>query len=283
MSAYTRQSFSEFCKPLMQQLWLQLRFVVQRFMQNDCLTIAGSLTFTSMLALVPLMTVVYVGLAFLPEYAALAGRVEDFIFQNFVPSSSSQIQQKLSEFIGRAEGLTTFGLTGLALSSLMLLLRIERHFNAIWQVAMPRWDLRRTMGFLGLLTLGPSLVLTGLWVSTYLLSMPFLAEVDLLGVTPFILGQLPTLCLFLVFSILFKFVPNTPVRLTHAFVGGVITSIVFKLAFAGFAQLSSYAAYDAIYGTLAVLPAFLVWLFLVWVIVLLGAVLVCSLPLKSRR
>ncbi len=258
------------------QLLSQMGWIARRFIEHDCLTIAGSLTFTSLLALVPVMTMVYLGLAFLPEYAALAEQVESFVFRNFVPSSSMLTQEKLNQFASRAESLTSLGLLGLAITTLMLLLSIERQFNAIWQVSMPAWRLPRLLAYAGLLIFGPALVLTALWVTTYVLSLPLLAEVDVIGVAPLVLQHLPTLCLFLILGALFKFVPNAQVSVRHAAIGGIAAAAVFKLAFALFAWVSQYLVYDAIYGALAALPAFLLWLFLVWLIVLLGAVLVCS-------
>ena len=258
-------------------LWRRLRWLVARFDEQSCLTIAGSLTFTSLLALVPAMTVVYLGLAFLPAYAALATQAEDFIFENFIPSSSLLVQEKLAEFAGRAEGLTELGLLGLALTTLMLLLTIERHFNAIWQVEKPKWTLARVLLLALLLTIGPALVLTGISVSTYLLSLPLLATVDIIGIAPLALNHLPTLCLFAVFSCLFAFVPNAVVGAREALLGGVLTTLAFKMAFALFAWFSQYFVYNVIYGAVAVLPVFLLWLFLVWVIVLLGAIFVCSM------
>ena len=258
-------------------LWRRLRWTIARFDEQNCLTIAGSLTFTSLLALVPAMTVVYLGLAFLPAYAALATQAEDFIFENFIPSSSLLVQEKLAEFAGRAEGLTELGLVGLALTTLMLLLTIERHFNAIWQVEKPKWTLARVLLLALLLTIGPALVLTGISVSTYLLSLPLLATVDIIGIAPLALNHLPTLCLFVVFSCLFAFVPNAVVGAREALLGGVLTTLAFKMAFALFAWFSQDFVYNVIYGALAVLPVFLLWLFLVWVIVLLGAIFVCSM------
>ena len=258
------------------QLLSQMGWIARRFIEHDCLTIAGSLTFTSLLALVPVMTMVYLGLAFLPEYAALAEQVESFVFRNFVPSSSMLVQEKLNQFASRAEGLTSLGLLGLAITTLMLLFSIERQFNAIWQVSMPAWRLPRLLAYAGLLIFGPALVLTALWVTTYVLSLSFLAEVDVIGVAPLVLQHLPTLCLFLILGALFKFVPNAQVSVRHAAIGGIAAAAVFKFAFALFAWVSQYLVYDAIYGALAALPAFLLWLFLVWLIVLLGAVLVCS-------
>jgi len=258
------------------QLLSQMGWIAHRFIEHDCLTIAGSLTFTSLLALVPVMTMVYLGLAFLPEYAALAEQVESFVFRNFVPSSSMLVQEKLNQFASRAEGLTSLGLLGLAITTLMLLFSIERQFNAIWQVSMPAWRLPRLLAYAGLLIFGLALVLTALWVTTYVLSLPLLAEVDVIGVAPLVLQHLPTLCLFLILGALFKFVPNAQVSVRHAAIGGIAAAAVFKFAFALFAWVSQYLVYDAIYGALAALPAFLLWLFLVWLIVLLGAVLVCS-------
>ena len=141
---------------------------------------------------------------------------------------------------------------------------------------MPRLSLRRLVVVLGLLTIGPSLVLTALWVSTYLLSLPLLATFDVIGVAPMLLGELPLLCLFLVFSILYKVLPNATVAAKHALFGGFLSAAVFKLAFELFAWFSGHLVYDAIYGVLAALPVFLLWLYVVWVIVLMGALFVCS-------
>ena len=112
----------------------RMRGVVARFDQQNCLTIARSLTVTYLLTSLPAMTVVYRGLGFLPAFAALAAEAEDFIFENFVPSSSLLVQQKLSEFAGRVEGLTEVGLFSLVITTLLLLLTIERLLNAIWHV-----------------------------------------------------------------------------------------------------------------------------------------------------
>ena len=102
---------------------------------------------------------------------------------------------------------------------------------------MPRLSIRRLATLVGLLTVGPSLVLAALWISTYVLSLPLLAALDVIGIAPMLLSELPLLCLFLVFSILFKAVPNAPVVARHALLGGLLTAAVFKLAFELFAWL----------------------------------------------
>ena len=257
-------------------LWRRMGWVTRRFFANDGLTIAGSLTFSAMLALVPVMTIVYLGLAYLPEFGVLGEQVERFVFQNFVPSSSSAVQAKLNEFADRAGELTTLGLVGLTVTALGLLLSIERHFNALWQVSMPRPSLRRLVVVLGLLTIGPSLVMTALWISTYLLSLPLLATLDVIGFAPMLLSALPLLCLFLVFSILYKVVPNATVAAKHALFGGFLSAVFFKLSFELFAWFSGNLVFDAIYGVFAALPVFLIWLYVVWIIVLMGALFVRS-------
>lgn len=131
------------------------------------------------------------------------------------------------------------------------------------------------------MSVGPSLILAALWISTYVLSLPLLASLDVIGIAPMLLSELPLLCLFLVFSILFKAVPNAPVVARHALLGGLLTAAVFKLAFELFAWLSGYLVYDAIFGVLAALPVFLLWLYVVWVIVLMGALFVCSYDAKN--
>ena len=128
-----------------------------------------------------------------------------------------------------------------------------------------------------LLTIGPALVLTGISISTYLLFLPLSATLDIIGLAPLALNHLPILCLFVVFSCLYAFVPNAKVRAREALLGGLLTTLAFKMAFALFAWFSQYFVYNVIYGALAVLPVFLLWLFLVWVIVLVGAIFVCSM------
>ena len=128
-----------------------------------------------------------------------------------------------------------------------------------------------------LLTIGPALVLTGISVSTYLLSLPLLATLDIIGLAPLALNHLPMLCLFVLLSYLYAFVPNATVRAREALLGSLLTTLAFKMAFALFAWFSQYFVYNVIYGALTVLPVFLLWLFLVWVIVLVGAIFVCSM------
>ena len=252
-----------------------------QFAQHDCLTAAAALTFTSLLALVPLMTVTYQGLALVPQYADLWVQAQDFIFRNFVPASSELVQQKLTEFAERARSLTTFGGMGLVLVALLMLMSIEKQFNAIWEVATPRWGLQRALVYWGVLSLGPAFLLIGVWSSVYLIGLPLLGEVDALDLRSAALRYLPSLLMFGGFTALYVAVPNSPVRLLHGVLGGLATTVVFQLAFKGFTMASQYFTYDANDGAFAALPVFLLWLHVVWVMVLGGAIFVRALSLHG--
>ena len=190
----------------------RMRGVVARFDQQNCLTIARSLTFTYLLTPLPAMTVVYRGLGFLPAYATTAAEAKDFIFENLVPSSSLLVQQKLSEFAGRVEGLSQGGLFSLVIILLLLLLTIEQPLNAIWRVEKLLSTLARLLSLIVLLTIGPVLVLTGVSASGYQLSLLLLANADIIGPAPLASNHLPTLCLLILFSGLLAIVSNAVAR-----------------------------------------------------------------------
>lgn len=118
---------------------------------------------------------VYLVLASLREYVALAEQVESFVFRNFLPRGSMLVQEKLSQLTSRAEGPMSLELLGLAITAPMLLFSIERQFNSIWQVSMPVWRQPRLLACPGLLIFGPVLILTALWLTTDTLSLPLLA------------------------------------------------------------------------------------------------------------
>lgn len=258
------------------EMWAQ-------FWDHDCLNAASALTYTTLIAVVPLMTVTYTFFSLIPEYSDLGVQVQNFIFQNFVPGSSSVVQEKLAEFADRAQNLTFVGFLFLFVTAFMMLVTIEKSFNKIWHVAEPRRGLQRFLLYWGVLSLGPAFVVIGMWSSLYLLSLPLVGEIDTLGVREMLLGYLPVLLSSAGFSVLYFAVPNCHVPLKHAFAGGVITMIVFQGAFNAFAASSRAFIYEPVYGAFAALPVFLIWLYLVWIIVLMGAVFVRCLSIPQEN
>ena len=211
------QRSAQYLRRILAAYWPLLR---SQFAQHDCLTAAAALTFTSLLALVPLMTVTYIGLSLVPQYGDLWVEVQNFIFRNFVPASSELVQQKLTEFAGRARGLTTAGGIGIVSVALLMLVSIEKRFNAIWQVATPRWGVQRVLVYWGVLSLGPALLLMAVWSSIYLIGLPLLSEIRVLDVYGAALSYLPALLMFIGFTALYVVIPNSPVPLLHGLSGG---------------------------------------------------------------
>ena len=273
-------------RALPERAWLAMRWYAlqmwNQFWEHDCLSAAGALTYTTLFAVVPMMTVTYTVFSILPEYALVGEQVQNFIFQNFVPGSSDMVREKLSEFTDRARGLTGAGFAILFVTSFVMLVTIEKSFNTIWHVAEPRRGLRRFLLYWGVLSLGPACVIAGVLSSVYVLSLPLVTDLDVIGIRQIILGYLPVLLSLAGFSILYYAVPNCHVPFRYAFIGGIVTTVVFQTAIAIFAQLSKGFVYDAVYGTFAAVPVFLMWLYLVWVIVLCGAIFVRSLSLSRK-
>ena len=260
-------------------LW-QAQHMVRQFLEHDCLSAAAALTYTTLFAVVPLLAVTYTFFSILPEYADVGDQLQKFIFQNFVPGSSDLLQEKLSEFTDRARNLTAAGFLFLFVTAFLMLVTIEKRFNTIWHVPEPRRGLQRFLLYWGVLSLGPASVVVGMLSSLYLLSLPLVSDLDTLGIAEVILSYLPVLLSIAGFTILYYAVPNCHVPLHHALLGGFVTMLIFQTALWLFAQSSAFFSYDTVYGTFAAVPVFLLWLFLVWVIILSGAIFVRSLSLS---
>ena len=258
-----------------------LQQMVQQFLEHDCLSAAAALTYTTLFAVVPLMTVTYTFFSILPEYAHFGEQVQTFIFQNFVPGSSDLVQDKLNEFTDRARNLTAVGFVFLFITSFLMLVTIEKSFNTIWHVPDPRKGLQRFLLYWGVLSLGPACVVAGILSSLYILGLPLVTDLGARGLGEMLLGYLPVLLSVAGFTVLYYAVPNCHVPFNHALLGGFVTMLVFQAAFEIFAQTSKWFSYNAVYGTFAAVPVFLLWLYLVWVIVLCGAIFVRSLSLTT--
>ena len=265
------------------QLWTavvqHMSLLGQQLLRYDCLTSAAALTYTTLFAVVPLMTVTLLFFSLLPEFAELGQDFQNFLFQNFLPAGSTLVQEKLLEFADRATGLTAAGVIGLLVTALMMLVAVEKQFNIIWQVEAPKWSLHRVLVYWGILSLGPVAIVSGMLVSAYVLSIPLISDLEAWTAGETILTYLPILLTSIGFTALYVLVPNCKVAPLHGFYGGVMTAVVFKLAFFIYTEASKNFFYDAIYGAFAALPIFLIWLYLVWVIVLAGAVFVRSMSM----
>ena len=273
-------------RDLVSRLWLTLLWylkqMVRQFLEFDCPTRAGALTYTTLFAVVPMMTVAYAMLSILPAYDGVADRVENFIFQNFVPTSSEMVQEYLSDFSQRARGLSVIGFGFLFVTTFLLLVTIEGTFNAIWEVAEPRTGMQRLLVYWGVMSLGPPMILGGILISFYVTSLPLLTDLDVFGIGTLLLSYLPGILSCLGFTVMYFAMPNTAVKLRHALIGGVLAMLALEAAKQIFNMVVANTSMASIYGAFAAVPFFLTWMYMVWVLILSGAILVRTLGLKPE-
>ncbi len=262
-------------------LWY-LQQMVRQFLDHDCPARAGALTYTTLFAVVPIMTVAYAMFSIFPVYDGVGEKVEAFVFQNFVPTSSSVVQSYLGEFSERARGLGAAGFAFLFVTTFMLLVTIEGTFNTIWQVTEPRKGLQRFLVYWGVMSLGPTMILVGILISVYLASLPLLTDLDVFGIGSVLLGYLPLILTCVGFTVLYYAVPNTSVLFRHALVGGLLTMLLLEVAKQLFNLVVANSSVSSIYGAFAAVPFFLAWMYMVWVLILSGAIFVRTLALTPE-
>ncbi|MEJ2322583.1 MAG: YihY family inner membrane protein [Gammaproteobacteria bacterium] len=250
-----------------------LKLLVSRFIEHRGVVNAASLTYTTLLSLVPLLTVVFVVLAAFPVADRMGDMVRDFVFQNFVPESGRAVQAYLEQFIAKASELSGASFLFLFVLALMMMRNIDGALNAIWETHRTRGSVQKFLVYWALITLGPLLLAISLAATSYLVSLPFIMEAqESLHLGKGLLLFAPVIASMMAFSLMYLIIPNHAVPVRYAFAGGLVAAVLFDLANRAFGfYVTSFTSYQAIYGALAVIPFFLVWIFLSWVIFLLGA------------
>ena len=248
-------------------------FVLRRFLRDDCPSSAAALSYTSLLALVPLMAVMLAVVAAFPVFDQASEILQNFLFENFVPAAGEMLHEHLNRFSANASRLSGPGIVSLVVVALLLMSSIDRTFNKIWHARQKRTTVMKFLTYWATLSLGPMLIGTSILVSSYLLSLPlFSATSSALGLDKALLRVSPFLASLLAFTLLYQVVPNRRVRFAHAFTGGLVAAMLFELSKRAFGlYIANFPTYQAIYGALATVPIFLVWLYLSWLVTLLGA------------
>lgn len=258
-------------------VWRFVRRVAQRFHEDRCTRVAGALSFTSFLALVPFTAVAFAILSVFPVFQSWVAAINRFIYVNFVPASGEVVQQYLGEFAARAGGLTAFGLLFLVVASILLFATIEDAFNDIWRVAGRRRPMQRFVTYWAILTIGPILIGAGVSLTAYVAGMSVIVKNGWFSDT--VLLVIPFLFELIAFILLYTIVPNVNVKRRHALIGATVATLLFEMAKRGFVFfVDNFASYHLVYGAVAALPVFLTWVYLSWLVTLLGAVVVASLP-----
>lgn len=252
------------------------RFLARRFVDDRCFETAGALSYTTVFALVPLSTVVFAVLAAFPVFDAWTQALVDFVFRYFVPEAASAVSDTLLTLAGSARELSLKGIAALAISVLLVMLGVEQTFDRIWRVPQSRPTLWRLVVYWTLLTLGTVLAVASLAVSTWLFTLPAFVRADA-SIGHSLLQAMPFLVAFTVFTAAYRLIPNRPVPLRFAVAGALLAAALFEAAKHGFAWYLGNTNFQQLYGALAVVPIFLVWVWLSWLVVLFGASLAASL------
>lgn len=262
-----------------------LVFLLKRFESNENRKAAAALTFVSLFAVVPLMTFAYSLLTYFPEYAVVVETFQNYLFQHFVPTSGQELHSYLNEFAQQARKLTVLGLTVLLFSAVALMLTLESAFNRIWRIKSIRVGRSLVLYWL-ILIVGPLLLGAGFLVTSYLFSSQLwqFYFADAPEVNHGVVRALPFLLSILAFSLTYYFLPRSSVRLKHALIGGVLGTLLLEIAKSAFVKIAAWSgSYQVVYGAFALVPLSLLWIYVAWSVVLLGAELVRALPFVNKE
>jgi len=262
-----------------------LRTLRQRFKEDRLGLTAGSLTFTTLIALVPLVTVMLAVFTAFPMFGTFQAALEKYFLQSLVPDSIARpVLRTLTQFAGKASRVGSVGLLLLGATALAMMLTIDRTLNALWRVRQARPIAQRLLVYWAGLTLGPLALGVSLSLTSYALSASRGLVNALPGGLNFLLDLLQFGLLAAAIAGLFHYVPNTFVRWRHAWAGALFVAVAFEIAKVGLAwYVDSMATFSAVYGAFATAPILLLWIYLVWVIVLLGAVVAAYAPSLQMR
>ena len=260
--------------PFYDKQWFQfVLFVLRRFEADRCREQAGSLTYTTLFAVVPMLTVFLVIISSIKALEPARQQLQQLIYSNFLPKTTIAFDKALNAFTDKSSNLTIIGILFLFVTTVMMLTSIETVFNRIWRVKETRGGIVGFMRYWTIISLGPILLGSAFVISSTLASMNVLsnnfAGYELNGA--FILWLISFALTILGFFILYWTIPNRSVPIKAALIAGIFSAVVFECLknLFGFI-MSNFTSYEIIYGAFAAVPIFLLWIFLSWNIVLLG-------------
>lgn len=268
------------------KLWHEKRPALNAFFhiflrrcKADNITIsAGHLAYVTLLSLVPFIMVTFTVMSAFPAFASVRSKLEQFVFSNFVPTAGDVVQQYMTDFVSNASEMGAVGILSLLVVALLLISNVDKTLNRIWRTQSDRPVIYTFAIYWMVITLGPMLMGSSVAISSYLVGVAEFAEEYTPGVGTFMLTLIPSFAALLAFVILYLLVPNRRVRYSHALIGAVVATICFEFTKKGFAlYITNFTSYQVIYGALAVLPILFLWVYVSWMVVLIGAEFTCSL------
>lgn len=264
----------------------RLFFKYLRWRTKDAmiLRVAASLSYTTLIAVVPLIAIALAIFAAFPVFENIRAQVQDSLIQYFVPNIEQNIQNYIMQFVAASSKLTTIGVLGIAITAILLLFTIENSFNFIFKVKKHRRLATKITLYWTIITLCPLLVGTALSLKGYLITLKYFHPEHFLGYNFFVTFIAPNSITFIFLWLSYVIVPNKKIRILSAFSGACVTLILTLLLRFGFSYfLVLNVTYRTLYGALATVPILLVWMYSWWTIVLFGAVVTATIEEFRNR
>lgn len=255
-----------------------LNLLRSRVRDNHIHVESGYLAYVTIMSLVPLMMVMFSMMTAFPLFNELSLTVEAFIYNNFVPAAGDVLQNHLKGFVGNASKMSAVAISFLFLFALLLISSIDKTINKLWRVTKKRSLITSFSMYWMVLTLGPILIGSSIAASSYIFSVMSVEEYGLVGVSNLFIRCLPWLTSIASFFLLYTVVPIQQVSLKCAVGGAVFAAVLFEIAKKSFAfYIIQLPSYKAIYGALSAVPILFLWVYLSWLVVLMGALFTLAL------
>lgn len=271
---------AQFCRKIAQFFYL----LVHNFFADSCMTRAAALAYTSLLSIVPLMTLSFTLVKAFPVFKTFETKLQDFIFANFVATSAATIQNYIQVFTKQTLQLPATSIIFLFCTAVLVIFNMETTFNQIWKAKHRRRGIPAFLMYWAVITLLPIMIGAGLALSADFVSMPLVSDItNYFDLKRLVLMLAPHALMVLAFALIYVTVPHRKVKLRYALFGGIIATILFEFAKLGFVfYIANFPTYELLYGALATLPIFLVWVYLSWLVILIGAEFARTVEILSQ-
>ena len=259
------------------------RYLLVRMKHDRVNVNAGYLAYITLLSIVPMLAVLLSILSSFSVFADVGVVIQKFIINNFVPASGDAVHNALQEFVANTGKMTAVGSGFLFIAAMMLISNIDKNLNYIWRVKAKRRPVHSFSMYWMVLTLGPILVGASIAATSYVTSLTLLQNETVSGLYNFVIRKLPLILSFFTFFGLYLLVPNKKINFSHAAAGSMVAALLFELSKKGFAAyITQFPSYQLIYGALAAIPILFVWVYLCWLIVLVGAEVTAALGEREQ-
>lgn len=247
--------------------------IKRRFIEDETSLAASSLAYTSLLSMVPFMSVMVTVFSAMPLFEEISQQIQNFIFNNFVPSTGNVVKEYITGFVEKARGLTVSMSLAVFVTSILMMSTMEKALNRIFDTKPSGNLLQKIIMYWAVLTMGPLLIGGGIALTSVIFN--YSAFADLKSI---VLKTLPIIASTSAFFLIYLIVPNRKVKWSSALISAIVAAIFFELAKRGFAwYVATIPSYQKVYGALATIPLFLLWLYVSWNIILIGGTLAATL------